>query len=187
MSREIVMVNLDVLSQLQLGSRLRCRHGRFFELYPQSQGFRFVVPTMFLRWWESSSRHSDFQAIADVYATATNMLAQLSQLHTNHARAVETALVRRLRLSLRGLDVFTRTYADDVTLVSRLQRLRERVELLCQPYPADDAADVPVTPPPFAFNADAPTFLAAAKSDHANPTRPARPARPADPAGGNSA
>ena len=165
------MVNLDVLSQLQLGSRLRCRHGRFFELYPQSQGFRFVIPTMLLRWWESSSRHSDFQAIADVYATATNMLAQLSQLHTEHARAVEAALVRRLRLSLRGLDVFTRTYADDVTLVSRLQRLRERVELLCQPYPADDAHgthDVPVTPPPFAFNADAPSFLAATKSDSAD-------------------
>ena len=98
MSREIVMVNLDVLSQLQLGSRLRCRHGRFFELYPQSHGFRFVVPTMFLRWLESSLRHSDFQAIADVYATATNMLAQ-GEPQPPHERGFHGARVIRVQLA----------------------------------------------------------------------------------------
>lgn len=160
MSQEIVMVNLDVLSQLQLGSRLRCRHGRFFQLYPQSQGLRFTIPTMILRWWESSSRHSDFQAIADVYALAASMLGRLEQIDTPHARATETALVQRLRASLRGLDVFTRTYADDVTLVSRLRRLRERVELMCAATPEEQMSETSAS----SLNATAPPFLVAEKS-----------------------
>ena len=91
---EIVFVNLSVLSQLRIGSRLRCRHGRFFQLYSESQ--RFAIP--FLRWWESSSRHSDFQAIVDVYNLAADMLAQLRQVDTNTARANERALVGRVRI-----------------------------------------------------------------------------------------
>lgn len=129
---EVVMVNLSVLSQLRLGERLRCRHGRFFQLYHRrGTGFSLTVPETFLRWWDGSSRHSDFRAVLDVYNTGMNEIAHLRTEKGDVARSTERQLLRRMRESLRGLKILERTYASDVTLVSRIQRLRERVEMCC--------------------------------------------------------
>lgn len=138
------MVNLSVLGKLQLGERLRCRHGRFFQLYHRRDGkFSFTVPETLLRWWDGSSRHSDFRAVLDVYNAGMVEIAHLRREDGEVAEATKRQLLQRMTDSLRGLRVLERTYAEDVTLVSRIQRLRERVRLCCG---VADPADVsPVT------------------------------------------
>lgn len=132
------MVNLSVLNKLQLGERLRCRHGRFFQLYHRRDGrFTFSMPETLLRWWDGSSRHSDFRAVLDVYNAGMTEIAHLRREEGDVAKATERQLLQRMTDSLRGLRVLERTYAEDVTLVSRIQRLRERVRLCCG---VDDAA-----------------------------------------------
>lgn len=135
---ETTLVNLSILSQLALGERLRVRgQGRFWQLYAarDEHAFRFRIPEMLLRWWDGSSRHSDFTAILDMYAEATQSLKRLKLDTSPSARATERALVQRLRASVDGLRMLERTYAGDLTLVSRIQRLVERVHLLCADYP----------------------------------------------------
>lgn len=129
---ETVMVNLSVLGKLQLGEKLRVRHGRFFQLYHRRDGtFRFSMPETLLRWWDGSSRHSDFRAVLDVYNAGMTEIAHLRREEGDVAKATERQLLQRMTESLRGLHVLERTYAEDVTLVSRIQRLRERVCLCC--------------------------------------------------------
>ena len=163
---ETTMVNLSVLSQLTLGERLRVRRGRFFQLYSERNtgGFTLRMPEMLQRWWDGSSRHSDFAAILDCYDNASTTLRTLAaDADSAAARATETALVRRLRASLQGLQMLRRTYASDITLVSRIQRLEERVRQLCEPFPTaaqdngDPSAPSP-DPPPFALDANAPAY-----------------------------
>ena len=141
---ETVMVNLSVLGKLQLGERLRCRHGRFFQLYHRRDGrFTFTMPETLLRWWDGSSRHSDFRAVLDVYNAGMVEIAHLRREEGEVAKATERQLLQRMTDSLRGLRVLERTYAEDVTLVSRIQRLRERVRLCCGVE--DPAGASPVT------------------------------------------
>lgn len=173
---ETTMVNLSVLAKLSLGERLRVRHGRFFQLYARRNngGFRFVVPESVQRWWDGSTRHSDFQQILDTYENASSTLDKLGKEVSDQARATERALVKRMRESVDGLNTLSRTYADDITLVSRIQRLRERVVLICDKYPLDEDALVPlidtddnsrsVLPESmarFSLNADAPSYCSA--------------------------
>ena len=135
---ETTLVNLTILSQLALGERLRVRgQGRFWQLYaPRNDHvLRFRVPEMLVRWWDGSSRHSDFTAILDMYADATQTLDRLGLDRTPPARATERALVQRLRDSVHGLHMLERTYAADLTLVARVQRLVERINLVCGRYP----------------------------------------------------
>lgn len=165
------MVNLSVLAKLSLGERLRVRHGRFFQLYARrTEGrFQFVVPEAIQRWWDGSTRHSDFQQILDTYEQATSTLDKLGNEVSDNARATERALVKRMRESVGGLNTLTRTYADDVTLVSRIQRLRERVELVCDKYPLEqdalaplidtgDSSALPEDMSRFSLNAEAPAY-----------------------------
>ena len=126
------MVNLSVLGKLQLGEKLRVRHGRFFQLYHRRDGrFKFSMPETLLRWWDGSSRHSDFRAVLDVYNAGMSEIAHLRREEGEVAKATQRQLLQRMTDSLRGLHVLERTYAEDVTLVSRIQRLRERVCMCC--------------------------------------------------------
>lgn len=139
---ETVMVNLSVLGKLQLGEKLRVRHGRFFQLYHRRDGrFSLSMPETLLRWWDGSSRHSDFRAVLDVYNAGMTEIAHLGREEGDVAKATERQLLQRMTDSLRGLHVLERTYAQDVTLVSRIQRLRERVCLCCGVQDAAEAAD----------------------------------------------
>lgn len=143
---ETVMVNLSVLGKLQLGEKLRVRHGRFFQLYHRRSGqFSLSLPETLLRWWDGSSRHSDFRAVLDVYNAGMTEIAHLRREEGEVAKATERQLLQRMTDSLRGLHVLERTYAEDVTLVSRIQRLRERVCLCCgidDTAPATDSSPV---------------------------------------------
>ena len=144
---ETVMVNLSVLGKLQLGEKLRVRHGRFFQLYHRRDGrFRFSMPETLLRWWDGSSRHSDFRAVLDVYNAGMTEIAHARKEEGEVAKATERQLLQRMTESLRGLHVLERTYAEDVTLVSRIQRLRERVCMCCgiddTAAPATDSSPV---------------------------------------------
>lgn len=126
------MVNLSVLGKLQLGEKLRVRHGRFFQLYHRRDSrFSLSLPETILRWWDGSSRHSDFRAVLDVYNAGMTEIAHLRREEGDAAKATKRQLLQRMTDSLRGLHVLERTYAEDVTLVSRIQRLRERVCMCC--------------------------------------------------------
>ena len=174
------MVNLSVLAKLSLGERLRVRHGRFFQLYARRNNgsFRFVVPEAIQRWWDGSTRHSDFQQILDTYENASSTLDKLGKEVSDQARATERALVKRMRESVDGLNTLSRTYGDDITLVSRIQRLKERVLLICNRYPSEEDAlapliDADATPSGmlpesmsrFSLNADAPSYCNADGAD----------------------
>lgn len=139
---ETVMVNLSVLSKLRLGERLRCRHGRFFQLYHRRDGrFSLSMPETLLRWWDGSNRHSDFRAVLDVYNAGMTEIAHLRREESEVARATEQQLLQRMKDSLHGLRVLERTYETDVTLVSRIQRLRERVRMCCGIDEDDDEVE----------------------------------------------
>lgn len=163
---ETTMVNLSVLSALSLGERLRVRHGRFFQLYTRRSEarFQFVLPESIVRWWDGSTRHSDFQAILDTYESAHSTLEKLGKETTEDARSTESALVKRMRDSLKGLHTLERTYADDITLVSRIDRLIERVELVCSRYPQAQAQEdnraplIQVQESEFSLNINAPAY-----------------------------
>lgn len=166
---ETVMVNLSVLGKLQLGEKLRVRHGPFFQLYHRQDGrFRLSVPETILRWWEGSSRHSDFRAVLDVYNVGMREIAQLRREEGDVARATETQLLQRMKESMRGLRVLERTYAEDITLVSRIQRLRERVCLCCgideskndDKSPSGSATSFTTTPSEQAVSAASMAFVA---------------------------
>lgn len=132
---EPLYVNLSVLSKLQEGERLQVRNGRFFHLRRDG----FSLPDFLVRWWSGSSRHSDFRALQDVFNLAFEHLERLERRTGEDARADTVQLLVRLRESEKGLNVFQRTYADDVTLCARIERLRERIRTKTGGLPASSA------------------------------------------------
>jgi len=129
---EPLYVNLSVLSKLQEGERLQVRNGRFFHLRRDG----FTLPDFIVRWWSGSSRHSDFRALQDVFHLAFEHLERLERKTGEEARADAVQLLLRLRASETGLNVFQRTYAGDVTLCARIERLRELVRTKTGGVPA---------------------------------------------------
>lgn len=132
---EPLYVNLAVLSKLEEGERLHVRNGRFFHLRRDG----FGLPDFIVRWWSGSSRHSDFRAIQDVFQLAFEHLDRLEKKTGEEARADAVQLLVRLRTSETGLNVFQRTYADDVTLCARIDRLRERIRTKTAGVPSSSA------------------------------------------------
>lgn len=116
-------MNLTVLSKLQVGERLHVRNGRFFHLRRDG----FSLPDCIVRWWSGSNRHSDVRAVQDVYALAFEHLEKLEKRSGAEAKADAVMLLKRLRESEKGLHAFKRTYAEDVTLCARIDRLTEQV------------------------------------------------------------
>lgn len=128
-------MNLSVLSKLQEGERLHVRNGRFFHLRRDG----FALPDCIVRWWSGSTRHSDFRALQDVFSHAFEHLERLEKKTGKEACANTVQLLVRLRESERGLSVFQRTYADDVTLCARIDRLGERIRTKTGGLPASSA------------------------------------------------
>lgn len=129
---EPVYVNLAVLSKLQVGERLHVRNGRFFHLRRDG----FALPDCVVRWWSGSNRHSDVRAVQDVYTLAFEHLEKLSKKTGVEARTDSIMLLKRLRESEKGLHALKRTYAEDVTLCARIDRLSERVRSKTSGLPA---------------------------------------------------
>ena len=127
---ETVCVNLEVLASLRLGEKLRVRHGRFWELYGRNEtgGVRLNVPESIMRWWDGSSRHSDFNSILDTFNIAFEKLRALDKDDSPVSKEIAKQLVHRMKESQKGLTVLSRTYQDDVTLCARIRCLQERIQ-----------------------------------------------------------
>ena len=107
-----IWVNLKVISRLEPFQRLNTR-GPLFRIGTWNKH----VPEFLQRWWEGSSRDSDFGRILDVYSTA---LANVDQKTPCPMRA-------HLLNSIRGLESLKKTYENDTTMLARLDTLLERV------------------------------------------------------------
>ena len=107
------LVNLRILSRLQPFQRLNTRRA-LFEITPK----RKFLPEWLQRWWEGSSRESDFGRIRDVYVAAfeypnDNMRNHLSE-------------------SIKGLQSLKKTYETDQTMLARLDNLIDSVHRTCE-------------------------------------------------------
>ena len=79
------------------------------------QRYRYI-PEFLQRWWEGSTRDSDFGRILDVYNTAlSNVDKPPCQMRVH------------LQNSIRGLESLKKTYEDDTTMLARLDTLLDRV------------------------------------------------------------
>ena len=128
------MVNLSVLGKLQLGERLRCRHGRFFQLYHRRDGrFTLTVPETLLRWWDGSSRHSDFRAVLDVYNAGMVEIAHLRREEGEVAKATERQLLQRSPWAGRPADRLLHVELAGVELVearAQVERFLRQLHLI---------------------------------------------------------
>ena len=107
-----IWVNLKVISCLEPFQRLNTR-GPLFRI----RQYRYI-PEFLQRWFEGSSRASDFGRILDVYNTA---LANVEPCGPTGPMRVH------LKNSVRGLESLKKTYEDDTTMLARLDTLLDRV------------------------------------------------------------
>ena len=124
---ETIYVNLEVLSLLREGQKLRVKRHRFWQLYNEESGVYRWVPEAVRRWWDASSRHSDLTTILDTYEVAMNTARHLEKDSHPSAPDSKRRLVELMGRSLNGLKMMQRTYADDATMVSRIGHLSDRV------------------------------------------------------------
>ena len=104
-----VWVNLKVVSSLQPFQRLNTRNKLF-----QINHYKYI-PEFVQRWWEGSTRESDFGRVVDVFQMALQYPENsLMQVH--------------LQNSLRGLAALQKTYETDTTMIARLDTLIEQVK-----------------------------------------------------------
>ena len=108
---EETLVNLRILSKLQPSQRLNTRR-RLFEITP-----RRFLPEWLQRWWDGSTRESDFGRIRDVYMAAFDNMNEGMRAH--------------LKESTKGLQSLKKTYENDQTMLARLDNLIESVEAVC--------------------------------------------------------
>jgi hypothetical protein len=109
---EETLVNLRILAKLQPFQRLNTRR-TLFQITPK----RKFVPEWLSRWWEGSSRESDFGRIRDVYLSAFDHMNENMRTH--------------LEESTKGLRSLKKTYEDDETMLARLDNLIESVQTTC--------------------------------------------------------
>ena len=110
---EDTLVNLRILSKLQPFQRLNTRRA-LFQITPK----RKFLPEWLQRWWEGSSRESDFGRIRDVYMAAFDQMDHNTQAH--------------LRESIKGLQSLKKTYETDQTMLARLDNLIDSVVRECE-------------------------------------------------------
>ena len=106
-------MNLRILSKLQPFQRLNTRRA-LFQITPK----RKFLPEWLQRWWEGSSRESDFGRIRDVYMAAFDHMDHNTQAH--------------LRESIKGLQSLKKTYETDQTMLARLDNLIDSVVRECE-------------------------------------------------------
>lgn len=102
------IINLKVISCLEPFQKLNTRAPLF-----QIKQYRYL-PEWFCRFWDGSSRDSDFGRVNDLYASAIR----------NKTRP---NMVLHLRLSVRGLESLKKTYETDTTTVARIETLIEHI------------------------------------------------------------
>ena len=125
--RETIFVNLEVLSKLREGQKLRVKRHRFWQLYNEESGLYRFVPEGVRRWLDSSSRHTDLTTIIDTYEAAMSAAEHLRKEQSAVADNTRTRLAELMGKSLAGLKMMQRTYSEDATMVSRIAHLADRV------------------------------------------------------------
>ena len=109
---EDTLVNLRILAKLQPFQRLNTRRA-LFEITPK----RKFLPEWIQRWWEGSSRESDFGRIRDVCMNAFEHMNDSLRTHLNE--------------SVKGLYNLKKTYENDPTMNARIDNLIESVHTAC--------------------------------------------------------
>lgn len=132
--RETIFVNLQVLSQLREGQKLRVKRHRFWQLYNEESGLYRWVPEGVRRWLDSSSRHTDLTTIIDTYEAAMSAAEHLRKEQTSSADNTRIRLAELMAKSLAGLKMMQRTYSEDATMVSRIGHLTDRVAACVQQH-----------------------------------------------------
>lgn len=99
------IINLKVVACLKPFQRINTR-GPLFQIKQCK-----YIPEFVQRWWEGSTRESDFGRIMDLYGNAMQ----------------DPALAVHLVSSLDGLAALKKTYEHDLTMVARIDTLVERV------------------------------------------------------------
>lgn len=132
--RETIFVNLQVLSQLREGQKLRVKRHRFWQLYNEESGLYRWVPEGVRRWLDSSSRHTDLTTIIDTYEAAMSAAEHLRKEQATAADNTRIRLAELMAKSLAGLKMMQRTYSEDATMVSRIAHLTDRVAASVQQH-----------------------------------------------------
>lgn len=132
---------LELLSRLKIVAALR--PGEKIGLNPP-RIIQNTVSERLSRWWKSwwanEGRDATLDFLADLFEQAFQHLKQLhSRLEMSEDRRLNLGLVAQFRAEIRnaasrGLNALISTYHDDQTVTSRLQTLRESVDLQLSTY-----------------------------------------------------
>jgi len=105
MEHNNIVINLKVIACLQPYQRLNTRETLF-----HLNKYKYI-PEWVQRWFEGSSRDSDFSRINDLYTAAVECKVDLFHLTR----------------SIRGLQSLKKTYVGDTTMVARIDTLIENI------------------------------------------------------------
>lgn len=119
---EALYVNLKVLAKLQPYQRINTRHVLFHvSALESSDTYTKVfthVPEFIKRWWEGSTRDSDFARIRDLITKS------LELLQNDKSRQ---KIIEHLREAIQGLENLKKTYENDLTFKCRIVTLIENI------------------------------------------------------------
>lgn len=113
-----VWVNLKVIARLQPFQRLHTRALLF-----RIQRHKYV-PEFLQRWWDGSSRDSDFGRLQDVVGVALQYRAAADDTVAQH-------MEQHLLGAVRGFNALKKTYELDTTMNARLDTLIEVIYRGC--------------------------------------------------------
>lgn len=119
---EALYVNLKVLAQLEPYQRVNTRQV-LFQVSPLQSNSTYTkvfthVPEFVKRWWEGSTRDSDFARIKDLISKS------LVQLKSEKSRQ---KIIEHLRDAVKGLQNLQKTYENDLTFKCRIITLIENI------------------------------------------------------------
>ena len=115
-----ILINLRVLQSLQCHNRLDTTE-TLFKIHTPLQW----IPTWLKRWWASQTRTTDISHIQTLYQNAARIL---DDGHPDSARLREY-----IRDSRQGLENLRTTYANDSTVVARLDVILDSVNHILDP------------------------------------------------------
>ena len=102
------IINLKVITCLQPFQRLNTREPLF-----RIKQYKYI-PEWLHRWWDGSSRESDFGRINDLYTYAI-------------AHQTKPNMVMHLKNSVKGLQSLKKTYENCTTTVARIETMIEQI------------------------------------------------------------
>ncbi len=117
---ENILINLRVLQSLQCHNRLDTTE-TLFKIHTPLQW----IPTWLKRWWASQTRTTDISRIQTLYQNAAR------HLDDNHPES--SRLREYVDDSRQGLENLRTTYANDSTIVARLDVILDSVNHILDP------------------------------------------------------